>query len=83
MRQMQRQAATGGQEQGSTRNATVRVYHEDGTIEERMITVGVTSRISAEVLSGLSEGDEVVAGIVDTASDNQNDNRRGMRFGPF
>lgn len=45
------------------RKATVRVMLENGTIETRAIEVGMTNRISAEVISGLSVGEKVVAGI--------------------
>jgi len=40
------------------------VVNSNGGFEEREIMVGVTSRISAEVISGLEVGDEVVAGIL-------------------
>jgi macrolide-specific efflux system membrane fusion protein len=46
------------------RKATVKVVAEDGTQHEQEVTVGVTSRVSAEVISGLKEGDKVVAGII-------------------
>jgi membrane fusion protein, macrolide-specific efflux system len=62
------------------RQAKVRVVSEDGTIAEREITVGVTSRITAEVKAGLAEGDQVVAGILQptapgNAGGNQNNNQ--------
>jgi hypothetical protein len=37
---------------------------DDGTREEREIVVGVTSRVAAEVISGLQAGEKVVAGII-------------------
>ncbi len=46
------------------RNATVKVVAEDGTQREQAVTVGVTSRVSAEILGGLKEGDKVIAGII-------------------
>jgi macrolide-specific efflux system membrane fusion protein len=49
------------------RRATVRVMLEDGTIETRAIEVGMTNRISAEVTSGLTAGEKVVAGIREPA----------------
>jgi macrolide-specific efflux system membrane fusion protein len=36
------------------------VQKEDGTIEERQVTIGVSNRVSAEVKSGLSAGERVV-----------------------
>jgi macrolide-specific efflux system membrane fusion protein len=63
------------------RQAIVRVVAADGTITEREVTVGVTSRVAAEVISGLNEGEQVVAGIAQTGApagagnNNQNNNR--------
>lgn len=45
------------------RPALVTVVHDDGTQEERQVMVGLTSRVSAEIISGLREGEQVVAGI--------------------
>ncbi|MGE0097304.1 MAG: efflux RND transporter periplasmic adaptor subunit [Hydrogenophaga sp.] len=54
------------------RQAKVKVMTEDGTIEERDITIGISNRVHAEVLSGLKEGDRVIAGVrePDTARSN-------------
>jgi membrane fusion protein, macrolide-specific efflux system len=62
------------------RQAKVRVVAADGSIAEREITVGVTSRITAEVKAGLAEGERVVAGILQAtapanAGGNQNNNQ--------
>lgn len=46
------------------RLATVRVVNPDGSEEVREIMVGVTSRIAAEIISGLEVGEQVIAGIV-------------------
>ncbi|HEY4635272.1 MAG TPA: hypothetical protein VIG92_01820, partial [Rhodospirillales bacterium] len=40
----------------------VQVLTPGGGIEERDITVGITNRVSAQVLSGLEEGERVVVG---------------------
>ncbi|MFT3759624.1 efflux RND transporter periplasmic adaptor subunit [Thauera sp.] len=48
---------------GAPRQATVRVLKADNSIEERSITIGVSNRVSAQVLSGLEDGDRVVAGV--------------------
>jgi macrolide-specific efflux system membrane fusion protein len=58
------------------RAAKVRVVAADGSIAEREIMVGVTSRVSAEVLSGLTEGEQVVAGIVQAGQANANPNQQ-------
>jgi len=54
----------GQQSTPARRLATVQVANDDGSFEEREIMVGVTSRIAAEVISGLEVGDKVVAGIL-------------------
>ena len=43
--------------------ATVRVVKQDGTVEERDVRVGVMSRVSAQILSGLEPGEQVVTGV--------------------
>jgi macrolide-specific efflux system membrane fusion protein len=45
------------------RQARVKVMTEDGKVEEREITIGISNRVHAEVLSGLKEGDRVIAGV--------------------
>jgi macrolide-specific efflux system membrane fusion protein len=44
------------------RQAKGKVMLEDGRIEEREITIGISNRVHAEVLSGLKEGERVIAG---------------------
>lgn len=48
---------------GTPRTATVKVAAEDGSVSEREVTVGISSRVQAQILSGLEEGERVVAGI--------------------
>jgi macrolide-specific efflux system membrane fusion protein len=48
--------------QARPRNGTVMVKLADGKLEARAVVVGVTNRVHGEVLSGLKEGEEVVAG---------------------
>jgi macrolide-specific efflux system membrane fusion protein len=54
----------GGQDMPARRLATVRVVDENGVQTQREVMIGVTSRIAAEVISGLEAGDKVVAGII-------------------
>lgn len=61
------------------RAAKVRVVAADGSIAEREIMVGVASRVTAEVLSGLTEGEQVVAGIVQAAQANANQQQRNQQ----
>ncbi len=73
------------------RPATATVMKADGTREERQVMIGVTSRVSAEVISGLAVGEEVIAGILPnqsnaagtTTNNNQNNNRNGFPGGGF
>ncbi|MDY6982736.1 MAG: efflux RND transporter periplasmic adaptor subunit, partial [Pseudomonadota bacterium] len=53
-----------GQRPAAPRPALVTLVHPDGTQEERQVMVGLTSRVAAEIISGLKEGDQVVAGVV-------------------
>jgi macrolide-specific efflux system membrane fusion protein len=46
-----------------TRPAEVTVVHDDGMQETRMVRVGVTDRVNAEIVSGLSDGEQVVIGM--------------------
>jgi macrolide-specific efflux system membrane fusion protein len=40
----------------------VRVVRADGSIEDREVQVGVTTRIMAQILAGLAPGETVVVG---------------------
>jgi len=53
--------------------ATVRVVREDGEQESRQVTLGITDRISREVIDGLAEGERVIAGIQDPGRDRAQD----------
>lgn len=48
---------------GGSRHGTVRRLTATGTLEERAVELGVGNRVQTQVLSGLTEGDEVVSGI--------------------
>jgi macrolide-specific efflux system membrane fusion protein len=59
-----RGGAAADQEAGlRPRPATVTVVKDDGTHEVRNVTVGVTDRVNAAILSGLNEGEKVIAGM--------------------
>jgi macrolide-specific efflux system membrane fusion protein len=63
------------------RPATVTVVKDDGTQEVRDVMVGVTDRVNAAILSGLSEGEKVAAG---TQQADAGDGRpRGGQAGGF
>ena len=45
--------------------AMVRVLKADGQVVEQPITVGINNRVNAQILTGLTEGDEVILGEED------------------
>ena len=45
----------------------VRVVKPDGTLEQREVRVGVMNRVSAQIVSGLEPGEQVVSGQVSAA----------------
>jgi macrolide-specific efflux system membrane fusion protein len=47
-----------------SRIASVQVQLNDGTLETKEIIVGLSSRVSAEVISGLQAGESVVSGVI-------------------
>jgi macrolide-specific efflux system membrane fusion protein len=53
-------AAAGAADAGT--RYRVRVLHDDGSIEERAVTIGVRNRVAAEVRSGLTAGERVIVG---------------------
>ncbi|QHE86709.1 efflux RND transporter periplasmic adaptor subunit [Hydrogenophaga sp. BPS33] len=63
------------------RQAKVKVMLADGSIEEREVTIGVSNRVHAEVLSGLSEGDRVIAGVREPERATTNTQRQGTGVG--
>lgn len=51
-----------GSSSSSPAQATVRVLKPHGGIDTRNVTVGVTNRAQAEILSGVEEGEQVITG---------------------
>lgn len=86
MRPGQRPSARPASAQGSRRLATVTVVDEQtGLQTQKEVVVGVTSRIAAEIISGLKVGDQVVAGLIQTnlSVDGNDDRGGGFRFRGF
>jgi macrolide-specific efflux system membrane fusion protein len=73
---------TSAAQQGTTRPAEVTVVHEDGSQETRKVQVGVTDRVNAEIVSGLSEGEDVVIGMQSSANRGKGNGGGGNRRGP-
>jgi len=63
------------------RAATVRVIAADGSEQVREVVIGITSRVSAEVISGLQAGEQVVAGIIQAETSTQGQGAT-QQFGP-
>ncbi|MDR1660813.1 MAG: efflux RND transporter periplasmic adaptor subunit [Azoarcus sp.] len=51
-----------------TRRAMVKALGLNGKLEERSVEIGVSNRIRAQVLSGLEEGEKVVAGLANNTA---------------
>lgn len=51
-------------DENSPRPALVNVVDEQGDQATRQVLIGVTSRITAEVVAGLEEGEQVVSGVI-------------------
>ncbi|MGH6946725.1 MAG: efflux RND transporter periplasmic adaptor subunit [Kiloniellales bacterium] len=51
-----------GESGADVRRYKVQVQQSDGTLDERIVTVGVTNRVDAQIVEGLAEGDRVVIG---------------------
>jgi macrolide-specific efflux system membrane fusion protein len=65
---------------GQATIAYVQVVLDNGETERREVRIGVTSRIAAEVLSGLKEGDQVVAGVLQSRAESQGQQGQGGGF---
>ncbi|RZI67372.1 MAG: efflux RND transporter periplasmic adaptor subunit [Variovorax sp.] len=63
LRAQRQEGAQGTAGARGPRKATVKVAAADGSIAEREVTVGVSNRVQAQILSGLEEGERVVAGL--------------------
>jgi len=74
-----REAGSG--ERPAGRPAMVKVINAKGDIEERRVRVGVSNRVQAEILEGLSEGEEVIAGQRSTSQPAARSNQAGPGFG--
>ena len=65
------------------RKATVRVETAEGVIETREVMIGVSNRVHAQILSGLKEGDRVIAGVkVPESQARRAGNAQGGQQGP-
>jgi membrane fusion protein, macrolide-specific efflux system len=62
------------------RAATVTLVKDDGSQETRNVTVGVTDRVNAQIVSGLAEGEKVIAGTETVATRAARPQQNG--FGP-
>lgn len=65
----------------ANRRATVRVLDQEGNAVPRQVQVGLNNRITAEIKSGLKEGEEVV--IADSTDSSNNSAKRSSNRGPM
>ena len=56
-------AGVGAARSAKPKDATVKVVTESGEIEERKVRIGISNRVQVEILEGLKEGEQVVAGV--------------------
>lgn len=56
-------AGVGAGRTARPKDATVKVVSESGEIEERKVRIGISNRVQVEILEGLKEGEQVVAGV--------------------
>jgi macrolide-specific efflux system membrane fusion protein len=63
------------------RAATLTVVKDDGSHEARQVVVGVTDRVNAAIISGLAEGERILAGTESDARPGRAG--RGPARGPF
>ncbi|WP_201582518.1 efflux RND transporter periplasmic adaptor subunit [Psychrobacter jeotgali] len=77
-RQGSKQTANATNEEQNRTKAMVRVLNDAGQIVEQPVEVGINNRVNAQILSGLSAGDEVILG---EEQSNQGQGGRGRR--PF
>lgn len=69
-------------DQGKASISMVRVLQTDGSAKRKQVLVGLNNRVTAQVLRGLNEGEQVViADGSDTSNDSaKRSNRGGVRF---
>ena len=72
-------AAIGNASEGSEIN--VKVLNPDGSIEPRKVKIGIKSELSAEIMDGLKEKDEVVTGQI-VAQGSRSTSALSARKGP-
>lgn len=65
---------------GQEKRFRVQVMKADGEIEDREVSVGLMTRVAAEVLSGLEEGEQVVIGTHERKRANGSSGRLQLRL---
>ncbi|MCZ4092270.1 macrolide transporter subunit MacA [Sinorhizobium psoraleae] len=75
--------ANGEATDGKPAKAEVTVVTPSGATEARAVEVGIRNRVSAEIVSGLEEGDRVVVDTASAGSGTRNTRSRGMRMPPM
>jgi membrane fusion protein, macrolide-specific efflux system len=65
---------------GAPRTATVKVLLPRNKVEERTVTIGISNRVRAQVISGLAEGEQVILGDATNPLLQNNNRGWGMRM---
>ncbi len=68
-----------GNQDPNVKMAMVRVLKADGTVVEQTVKTGINNRVNVQILSGLSEGDEVILGEESSAQGQGSKGGRGGR----
>ena len=63
------------------RAATLTVVKDDGSQETRSVMAGVTDRVNAQIISGLNEGESIIAGVQTADAGNGAQRRQQQRPG--
>lgn len=70
-------AGVGNGRKNMPRNGVVKVVSESGQIEERKVKVGISNRVQVQILEGLKEGVQVVAGVKPPPGQQKSDSNNG------
>lgn len=75
--------AVGRQQRGDGKSGKyiVRVLKQDGVIEEREVTTGITTQVAAEVRTGLREGETIITGMAQAKKAAKNGNGQDGKKG--
>ncbi|SPL69782.1 Macrolide export protein MacA [Acinetobacter stercoris] len=68
-------------DQGKASTAMVRVLQADGSVKRQQVLIGLNNRVTAQILRGLKQGEQVI--IADGADSSNDSAKRSNRGGPM